>query len=225
MYPARAATGYDGDVASAEPFLPERRSLRSLREAAARCRGCDLYRYATQTVFGEGRARARIMLVGEQPGDSEDRAGHPFVGPAGRVLHTAMQRAGLDESDVYVTNAVKHFKFVVRGKRRIHTKPKVTELDACFPWLDAEIRQVKPAVIVALGATAVRALLGPNVRLTAERGRALPSAYPAPVVPTVHPSSILRAPDDDTRHAEMEKFVADLERIQTLCQKRNGRKT
>src|SRR5579863_4327271 len=197
---------------SATSYLPPRRTLASLRAAAARCRGCDLYKYATQTVFGEGRARAAMMLVGEQPGDSEDRAGHPFVGPAGRLLHEAMESAGIDPREVYVTNAVKHFNFVERGKRRIHAKPRTIEIRACKPWLDAEIAAVKPALIVALGATAAQSLLGARFKLLANRARLIVSREVArPVLPTIHPSAILRAPDRETRHAEMRKFIRDLE--------------
>lgn len=194
---------------SAAAFLPARLSLKALREAAAICRGCGLYKYATQTVFGEGRLRALFMFVGEQPGDSEDRLGHPFVGPAGRLLRDAMERAGIQAKDVYVTNAVKHFKFIERGKRRIHQKPKAIEIRACKPWLEAEIAVVRPALIVALGATAAQSLLGTGFRVTADRGRIV--AGPPPILATIHPSAILRAPDSDTRHAEMVRFVADLQ--------------
>jgi uracil-DNA glycosylase family protein len=196
---------------SAAAYVPEQRSLTSLRAAAAHCRGCDLYKYATQTVFGEGRARARMMFVGEQPGDSEDRLGHPFVGPAGKLLHRAMEDAGIVPRDVYVTNAVKHFKFIQRGKRRIHNKPRTIEIRACKPWLDAEIQAVRPALIVALGATAAQSLLGSSFRLLANRGRVMASPLPTPVLATIHPSAILRAPDDKTRHREMRKFIEDLE--------------
>jgi len=196
---------------SAADYLPSRRTLISLRAAAARCRGCDLYKYATQTVFGEGRVRAALMLVGEQPGDSEDRDGRPFVGPAGRVLHDAMESAGIDPRGVYVTNAVKHFKFVDRGKRRIHNKPKTIEIRACKPWLEAEIAAVKPALIVALGATAAQSLLGAGFKLLANRARLIVSNdVSRPVFPTIHPSAILRAPDSETRRKEMRTFVHDL---------------
>ncbi|MGA8795506.1 MAG: UdgX family uracil-DNA binding protein [Candidatus Cybelea sp.] len=184
-------------------------TLKALREAASTCRACDLYKYATQTVFGEGRARAPLMFVGEQPGDSEDRLGHPFVGPAGKLLHEAMARAGIQAKDVYVTNAVKHFKFVERGKRRIHNKPKIIEIRACKPWLEAEIAVVRPALIVALGATAAQSMLGSSFRVTANRGRIL--GGPPPILATIHPSAILRAPDSETRHGEMARFVADLQ--------------
>ncbi|HTU82630.1 MAG TPA: UdgX family uracil-DNA binding protein [Candidatus Acidoferrales bacterium] len=193
--------------------LPSRPSLRALREAAAGCTGCDLYRYATQTVFGEGKARARLMFVGEQPGDTEDRLGHPFVGPAGKLLHGAMQDAGLDPRDAYITNAVKHFKFVQRGKRRIHAKPKRIEIDACRPWLAAEIRVVKPEIVVALGATAAQSLLGSAFRLTKHRGEFFACDIAERVTATVHPASILRAPDDDARRRELASLVRDLERL------------
>ncbi|MBV9700360.1 MAG: UdgX family uracil-DNA binding protein [Candidatus Eremiobacteraeota bacterium] len=196
---------------SAADYLPKNLSLTSLRTAAAGCHGCDLYKYATRTVFGEGRARARLLLVGEQPGDSEDRAGRPFVGPAGRILHQGLEAAGIAPRDIYVTNAVKHFKFIERGKRRIHNKPKTIEIRACKPWLEAELEVVRPELIVALGATAAQSLLGSTFRLLVSRGRVI--AQPglrAPVVPTIHPSAVLRAPDSETRHAEMRKFIADL---------------
>ncbi len=196
---------------SAAEYLPAKLSLTSLRTAAANCHGCDLYKYATQTVFGEGRAHARMLLVGEQPGDTEDRAGRPFVGPAGKILHQGLESAGIATRDVYVTNAVKHFKFIERGKRRIHNKPKTIEIRACKPWLEAEIDVIKPQLIVALGATAAQSLLGSGFRLLANRGRVISVAsVRAPVVPTIHPSAILRAPDSQTRYAEMAKFVADL---------------
>ena len=196
---------------SAADYLPKKLSLTSLRTAAAGCHGCDLYKYATRTVFGEGRAHARLLLVGEQPGDSEDRAGRPFVGPAGRILHQGLEAAGIAPRDIYVTNAVKHFKFIERGKRRIHNKPKTIEIRACKPWLQAEVEVVRPELIVALGATAAQSLLGSTFRLLVNRGRVI--AQPglrAPVVPTIHPSAVLRAPDSETRHAEMRKFIADL---------------
>ena len=195
---------------SAADFLPGRRTLASLRKAAQGCRGCDLYKDATQTVFGEGSAKAVAMFVGEQPGDREDREGHPFVGPAGKLLHDAMEAAGIAADDVYITNAVKHFKYVVRGKRRIHAKPKVTEIRACTPWLVNEIAVVKPRLVVALGATAAGALLGAAFRVTERRGEVVERPSGPPVVATVHPSSILRARDDDARHAEMAAFIDDL---------------
>lgn len=198
---------------SAADFLPARRTLRSLREAAAHCRGCDLYKDATQTVFGEGRAHAPLIFVGEQPGDHEDKEGHPFVGPAGKLLRRAMLDAQIDEELVYITNAVKHFKFVQRGKRRIHAKPKTIEVRACTPWLVEEIAAVRPVLVVALGATAAQALHGPAFRLTQHRGEVLASPLAPHVVATVHPSSILRAADDGSRAAELAAFVADLERV------------
>jgi DNA polymerase len=192
-------------------------SLDELREKAAGCTACDLYAPATQTVFGEGRARARVMLVGEQPGDKEDKAGRPFVGPAGRLLDDALARAGIERSDAYITNVVKHFKFTQRGKARIHQKPNAAEVGACRPWLDAELEAVRPEVLVCLGATAAQALLGRQFRVTQRRGQFLdwPSAPaglepPPKVVATVHPSSILRAPEDADRAALMDAFVADL---------------
>lgn len=194
---------------SAESFLPSRLSIKALREASARCKGCDLYRYATQTVFGEGAARARLMFVGEQPGNEEDLTGHSFVGPSGKLLRKAMQEASISPRDAYITNAVKHFKFVERGKRRIHAKPKVTEIRACEPWLEAEIAVVRPKLVVALGATAAQVLLGPAFRLTKHRQELMPSQW-GPVVATVRPSSILRAPDSESRARELAAFIEDL---------------
>ncbi|MFN2528182.1 MAG: UdgX family uracil-DNA binding protein [Candidatus Baltobacteraceae bacterium] len=204
---------------SAADFLPDRLSLKSLREASACCKGCDLYKYATQTVFGEGKKRARLMLVGEQPGDNEDQEGHPFVGPAGKLLHTAMVEANIDPAHAYITNTVKHFKFELRGKRRIHAKPKTIEIRACLPWLEAEIKVVRPEIVVALGATAAQALLGKGFRLTKHRGEILPSVFAPRTLATVHPSSILRAPDADSRHRELGAFIADLK----LARKAIGR--
>jgi DNA polymerase len=179
---------------------------------AAACRACDLWKRGTQTVFGEGSERAAMMLVGEQPGNEEDLAGHPFVGPAGKLLDRALDEAGIDRSRVYVTNVVKHFKWEPRGKRRIHQKPNSREIAACRPWLEAEIASVKPRVTVCLGATAAQALLGPQFRVTRERGRLVDSPLAGKVLATVHPSAILRAPDDETRRSEMRRFVADLKR-------------
>ena len=194
----------------ATPFLPERKSLKALREAAAHCRGCPLYAPATQTVFGEGPKRARIMLVGEVPGDREDREGHPFVGPAGRELDQALEAVDIVRRDVYITNVVKHFKFEERGKRRIHQTPKKFEVDACFPWLREELRLVAPEVLVILGATAGKALLGSKFRLRDVRGQPIESDLAPFVTATIHPSAILRARDDDARHAERRAFVEDL---------------
>jgi uracil-DNA glycosylase family protein len=196
---------------TAADFLPERRNLKSLREAAADCRGCHLYAPAIQTVFGEGLKRARLMMVGEMPGDREDKAGHVFVGPAGRELDKALERVGIVRADVYITNVVKHFKFEERGKRRIHQTPKKGEVDACLPWLREELRIVAPEALVLLGATAAKALLGSGFRLTRERGRPIDSELAPFVTATVHPSAILRAPDDEARMAEREAFTADLQ--------------
>ncbi|MGH7659682.1 MAG: UdgX family uracil-DNA binding protein [Vulcanimicrobiaceae bacterium] len=204
---------------SAADFLPKSHSLKALREAAAHCRGCELYKNATQTVFGEGKAHAAIMLVGEMPGDREDIEGHPFVGPAGKLLDRAMEAAKLPRKDVYVTNAVKHFNFIERGKRRIHATPKQIHIRACRPWLEEEIKAVRPAVVVAMGATAAQTLLGPTFRLTHHRGEVLSTDLARHVVATVHPSSILRAPDDETRHAEMEKLVEDLRNVRKVLER------
>ena len=194
----------------ATPFLPERSSLRALREAAAGCRGCHLWRGATQTVFGEGRKAARVMLVGEQPGDREDRAGKPFVGPAGRELDRGLEAAGIVRADAYVTNVVKHFKFEERGRRRIHATPKRFEIDACKPWLEEELRQIEPQALVLLGATAAKAILGSSFRVTKQRGELLESDLAPIVSATIHPSAILRAPDEATRESERRSFAADL---------------
>jgi uracil-DNA glycosylase len=198
---------------SAAGLIPNEPSLDELREAAAECTACPLYRNATQTVFGEGPEQARVMFVGEQPGDSEDLAGHPFVGPAGKMLDRCMKAAGIDRSRAYVTNAVKHFKWVPRGTRRIHSKPSSMEIAACFPWLEAEIAAVKPRVVVALGATAAQALFGKAFRVTKERGRLVPSRFAPYALATVHPSSLLRAPDEEARHREIERFTEDLRKI------------
>lgn len=201
---------------SAAQFLPDRISMKSLREASAHCRGCDLYKFATQTVFGEGGVRSKVMFIGEQPGDIEDRAGHPFVGPAGTLLRKTMTQAGIDPKSAYITNAVKHFKFIERGKKRIHQKPRTIEIQACEPWLEAELRIVHPQIVVALGATAAQALLGSTFRLTKHRGEILESPLAPRVLATVHPSSILRAPDSTTRHREAAKFLEDLKQVADL---------
>ena len=195
---------------TAAPLIPERPSLPALREKAATCKACDLWQRGTQTVFGEGSSRARVMMVGEQPGDKEDLQGHPFVGPAGAVLDKALAAAGIERSDVYVTNIVKHFKWEPRGKRRIHKKPNALEMSACRPWLEAEISVVKPEVVVLLGATAAQGMLGRSFRVTQHRGQWIPSDIAAFVLATVHPSAILRAPDDDARHEEMARFIDDM---------------
>jgi uracil-DNA glycosylase len=194
-------------------LIPERPSLAAVREAAKDCRACDLYKRATQTVFGEGPRTAKVMLVGEQPGDAEDLAGHPFVGPAGKLLDRALEEAGIDRRLVYVTNVVKHFKWEPRGKRRIHAKPNGSEIAACRPWLETEIALVKPRVLVCLGATAAQALLGKTFKVTKQRGTFVPSPLAPKVTATVHPSSILRAPDERSRHEEMRRFVQDLEPV------------
>jgi uracil-DNA glycosylase len=194
---------------SAAPLVPERASLPKLREAAAGCTACDLYKTGTQTVFGEGTRNAEVMFVGEQPGDQEDLAGKPFVGPAGRLLDEALVDAGIDRAKVYVTNVVKHFKWQARGKRRIHQKPNWSEIAACRPWLEAELAVVEPRVLVCLGATAAQALLDRQFRVTRERGRPVESDLAEHVIATVHPSSILRS-DPETREQEYAAFVEDL---------------
>jgi DNA polymerase len=185
-------------------------SLAELREAAAGCKACDLWKNATQTVFGEGVEGARMMLVGEQPGDREDVEGKPFVGPAGRLLDRALEEAGIDRDRVYVTNAVKHFRWVRRGKRRLHEKPNVQQVRACRPWLDAEIAVVKPHIVVLLGATAAQSVMGATFRVSRQRGEVMPSPLGVPVLATVHPSSVLRATDDTSRGAALASFIADL---------------
>jgi len=191
-------------------LIPEHASLKSLRETAAGCRACDLWRNATQTVFGEGAPTSEVMMVGEQPGDKEDKEGRPFVGPAGKLLDKALAEAGIDRGEVYITNAVKHFKWEPRGKIRIHKKPGSKEIAACRPWIEAEIRAIRPRVIVLMGATAAQSLLGKDFKVTQHRGEFVESPYARHVTATVHPSSILRAQDEDARRDEMEKFVADL---------------
>ena len=202
-------TGQGGAAA----LIPSRPNITGLRAAAAECTACPLYRDATQTVFGEGPERARIVFVGEQPGDSEDLAGHPFVGPAGKLLDRCIAAAGIARSQAYVTNVVKHFKWVARGTRRIHSKPGSMEIAACLPWLEAELAVVKPQVVVALGATAAQALFGKSFRVTRDRGRLLPSRWAPCALATVHPSSLLRAPDAETRRREIERFIDDLKKI------------
>jgi DNA polymerase len=195
---------------TAAEYLPERRSLPTLRDAVQGCRGCPLYADATQAVFGEGASHAEVMLVGEQPGDKEDLAGRPFVGPAGRLLDEALAEAGIDRSRAYVTNAVKHFKWQGRSKRRIHQKPTWSESMACRPWLEAELAAVRPRVVVALGATAAQSLLGKGFRVTRQRGAPVDSPLAEHVIATVHPSSILRQRDEEARSAERAAFVDDL---------------
>src|SRR5436309_10419674 len=205
----------------ATPFLPKRPSLKSLREAAAGCRGCHLWRPATQTVFGEGRKSSKVMFVGEQPGDREDREGKPFVGPAGRELDKALEAVGIDRRDVYITNVVKHFSFEERGKRRLHKTPKRFEIDACRPWLDAELQSVDPEALVVLGATAGKALLGSGFKITQMRGRVIESDLAPIVAATIHPSAILRQRDDESRHAERLAFTRDLEQIASVLNARS----
>jgi len=198
---------------SAADLIPDHPTLATVREAAKDCQACDLYKRGTQTVFGEGRRKAELMLVGEQPGDAEDLSGHPFVGPAGKLLDKALAEAGIDRAAVYVTNVVKHFKWEPRGKRRIHKKPNAAEIAACRPWLDIEIELIKPRAIVCLGATAAQALLGPKFKVTAHRGEFIPSSLAPVVVATVHPSSLLRAPDDETRRRETARFIDELRTV------------
>jgi DNA polymerase len=205
-------------VASAAEFLPEKLTLKALSEAAEGCRGCELYKDATQTVFGEGRKGARLMLVGEQPGDKEDLEGEPFVGPAGRLLDKALAEAGIDRSQAYVTNAVKHFKWRPRGNRRLHQTPRVGEIEACKPWLQAEVQAVEPEAVLAMGATAARSLFGPKVKVTKDRGRPLESPLAPLTAVTIHPSAILRLREHDQRESEFASFVADLEAVGAALQ-------
>jgi DNA polymerase len=198
---------------SAAELIPDRPTLPKVRSAAKDCKACDLWRLGTQTVFGEGARTARVMFVGEQPGDQEDLAGRPFVGPAGRELDKALTQAGFERSEIYVTNVVKHFKWEPRGKRRIHKKPNATEITACRPWLETEIALVKPRALVCLGATAAQALLGRAFKVSERRGDRVDSPLAPIVSATVHPSSILRAPDDTSRQEERKRFVKDLKRI------------
>jgi uracil-DNA glycosylase family protein len=195
---------------NAADWIPDRPTLKSVRDAAKDCRACDLWKLGTQTVFGEGPRKAALMLIGEQPGDAEDLSGHPFVGPAGKLLDRALADAGIDRSAVYLTNVVKHFKWEPRGKRRIHKKPRASEIGACRPWLDTEIALVKPRVIVCLGATAAQALLGSQFKVTKHRGAFVASPLAHRVLATVHPSSILRAPDDEARRLAMKGLTDDL---------------
>jgi len=201
------------EVPTAAPWVPPKPTLPKLIAASKRCEGCDLYKHATQTVFGAGPSPAPVMMIGEQPGDAEDREGAPFVGPAGKLLDKALVEAGIDREQVYVTNAVKHFKFIERGKRRIHAKPNSIEIAACRPWLEAEIEVVRPEVIVCLGATAAQAVMGRAFRVTQQRGIFFPHALAKFVVATVHPSALLRAPDPERRHEEYRLFVRDLAAI------------
>jgi len=198
---------------AAAAYLPERLTLDDLRAAAAGCRACPIGDLGTQTVFGDGASHARVVLVGEQPGNDEDLAGKPFVGPAGKLLDKALVAAGIDRRQTYVTNVVKHFKWVAQGKRRIHQKPTAREIAACRPWLDAEIAVLHPSVIVCLGATAAQAVIGRQFRVSRQRGEFVSSPLAPHVTATIHPSAILRAPDEDSRHEEMERFVDDLRKV------------
>lgn len=200
-------------VTTAAPLIPVRPTLPKLRAAAASCQACPLYKTGTQTVFGEGLHTAKVMFVGEQPGNDEDLQGRPFVGPAGKLLDQALVEAGINRDEVYVTNVVKHFKWEPKGKRRIHKKPNAREIAACRPWLEAELDVVKPEVLVCLGASAAQALLGREFRVSQQRGEFIQSPLAPRVMATVHPSSILRAPDDETRRAERKRFVEDLKKL------------
>ena len=209
----------DKPQGSAKDFFPGRKSLKAFRDAAADCKGCELWKRGTQTVFGEGPRRAQVLFVGEQPGNEEDLSGKPFVGPAGRLLDDALTEAGIDRTQIYLTNVVKHFKWEPRGKRRIHKKPNAGEIAACRPWLEAEISLIKPKVIVCLGATAAQALLGPKFRVSKQRGQFIESTLAPYILATVHPSSILRAPHDETRHAEKRHFIDDLKKVAHVLSK------
>jgi uracil-DNA glycosylase len=204
----------------AQEFLPEVRTLETLREAAQGCRGCDLYQHATQAVFGAGGAGRRVMFIGEQPGNEEDKAGEPFVGPAGRLLDKSLEAAGIAREDVYVTNVVKHFKFEPRGKRRIHQKPTTSEIGACLPWLEEELRLVQPRVLIALGATAAQAILGKEFKLTEHRGELVTSKWARHVMAIPHPSSILRIPEDEDRRKARALLVEDLKRVAEVIEAR-----
>lgn len=204
---------------TAAPLIPENATLDDLRDAAAKCRACPLWKTGTRTVFGEGAVGSRLVLVGEKPGDAEDKAGHPFVGPAGRVLDRGLELAGIERDDAYVANVVKHFKWVASGKRRLHQKPNAREIGACLPWLDAEIDLIRPRVMVALGATAARALFGRQVRVTRNHGQFLPCERAPYATLTLHPSAILRSPTEEQRHSAMEEFVADLRKVAEVLHK------
>ncbi len=206
-------------VETAAPLIPARPTLSKLRTIARDCRACPLWKVGTQTVFGDGPRKAKVMFVGEQPGNDEDLAGTPFIGPAGKLLDKALAEAGIERDSVYVTNAVKHFKWEPRGKRRLHKKPNAREMAACRPWLDAEIRVLHPEFIVCLGATAAQSLFGRNFKVSQRRGELVPSPLAPHVTATVHPSSILRAPDPTKRELEYARFVADLKKIARLLQR------
>jgi uracil-DNA glycosylase len=202
----------DGDDTAAR-YIPPRPTVKKLQIAATGCKACHLWKLGTQTVFGEGKQSSTVMFIGEQPGDREDLEGRPFVGPAGGLLDKALVEAGIDRSKVYVTNVVKHFKWEPRGKRRIHKKPNALEIRACRPWLDAEISTVKPRAIICLGSTAAQAVIGPKFKVSTQRGTFVQSSLAPFVTATVHPSSILRAPSDEARRAEMKRFIDDLQKI------------
>jgi DNA polymerase len=204
---------------TAAPLVPDNPTIAKLQSAAANCEACDLWKRGTQTVFGEGGPKAGVMLVGEQPGDQEDIQGRPFVGPAGKILDKALEAAGIDRKEVYVTNAVKHFKWEPRGKRRIHKKPNLLEITACKPWIEAEIDVIHPEVIVCLGATAAQALLGRQFKVSTQRGVWIESPLAPFVMATVHPSSLLRAPDEETRRRETQRFITDLKRVHEALEK------
>jgi uracil-DNA glycosylase family protein len=213
---------FDPNPRSALEYLPAGHDLESLKKAAEHCQGCDLYQRATQVVFGEGRVHSPLFLVGEQPGDREDQKGRPFVGPAGMLLDKCLESAGIDRRDVYVTNAVKHFKWEPRGKIRLHQKPNSLEIAACRPWLESEIAAIQPQVIVCLGATAAQNLLGSQFRLTKHRGEIIPTSYGA-VTATIHPSAILRMPEPDAKEAEIASLVVDLKSAAEYVSARGGK--
>jgi uracil-DNA glycosylase family protein len=216
---AKAGEKSKGEIWSAAPFVPSNPTLRKLKIAAAGCTGCPLWKTGTQTVFGDGLPEAKVLFVGEQPGNDEDLQGKPFVGPAGKLLNKCLAEAGIDREQIYVTNAVKHFKWEASGKRRLHKKPNAREIAACRPWLDAEIEVLKPRIIVALGATAAQTLLGRAFRVTQHRGEFIPSPLAEHVIATVHPSSLLRAPDEETRRIETSRLVDDLQRVASAMSK------
>ena len=208
---------------SAAPFVPEERTLPALREAARSCKGCPLWEKATQVVFGEGLETARVIFVGEQPGDQEDKQGKPFIGPAGRLFNEVLEAASIKRDDVYVTNTVKHFKWEPQGKRRIHQKPSSREVAACQPWIEAEISTIKPVVIVALGATAAQSLLDKDFRVTTDRGRLFTSRFGVPVLATMHPSSVIRTPDREVREKETARMIEDLKVVAKALEAPGGR--
>ena len=220
----RKVTVRSSSLANAAPLIPRDPTLSRLHAAARTCRACPLWQRATQTVFGEGSPRARVVFVGEQPGFDEDLTGRPFVGPSGKLLDKALEAAGIRREDVYVTNTVKHFKWEPKGNQHIHKKPNAGEVAACQPWLDAELALLKPAVLVCLGATAAQTLLGRQFRVSRQRGLLIPSTLAPHVLATVHPSSILRAPDDATRHREMNKFIDDLKKVAHVIRQASNRR-